>query len=95
MVAGLQDEICQLKGSVNFANITKLGTALDTERSRNNCLSTENYGLYDEIYTLHAAINKRRVNTSCMEKRWSVPRPRTCHLVRPVGRRRQRETILI
>ncbi len=73
MVAGLQDKICQLKGSVNLENITKLSTALDGERSRNNCLSTENSGLYDEIYRLHAAINKRRVKQSCMESKMECP----------------------
>ena len=61
MVAGLQDKICQLKGKVDLENITKLSTALDGERSCNNCLSTENSGLYDEIYRLHAAINERWV----------------------------------
>jgi hypothetical protein len=68
MVAGLRDEICKLKQSVNFENITSLSTALDMERSRTNHLSTENSGLYDEIYRLHAAINERRINKSCMER---------------------------
>ena len=62
MVAGLWDKICQLKQSVNFENITSLSTALDMERSRTNHLRTENSGLYDESYRLHAAINERWIN---------------------------------
>jgi hypothetical protein len=73
MVAGLQDEICQLKGSVNLKNITKLSTALDGERAHNNRLSTENSGLYDEIYRLHAAINKRRANKNYMGSKMEGP----------------------
>ncbi len=73
MVAGLQDEICQLKQSVDFENITSLSTALDMERSRTNHLSTENSGLYDEIYRLHAAINEWQINKSCMESKKECP----------------------
>jgi hypothetical protein len=86
MVAGLQDEICQLKQSFNFEKITSLRYALDMERSRTSHLSMENSGLDDEIYRLHAVINKRRINKSVWKAKWSVPQPRTCHLERPVGR---------
>ncbi len=73
MVAGLQDEIRQLKGSADLENITKLSTALDGERALNNHLSTEYSGLYDEIYRLHAAVNERRANKNCMGSKMEGP----------------------
>jgi chromosome segregation ATPase len=92
-VTGLQDEIHQHKGSVNLEKITRLNTVLDWEKSHNNRLCMEKSGLDDVIYRLYAALNERQINTSSVESKLEEPQLRTCHLVRPVGRRRRRETI--
>ena len=52
MVTGLQDEIRQLKGSVNLKNITRLSTVLDWGTYQ----IAWRIPAYDEIYRLHAGL---------------------------------------